>query len=117
MDNKDNRDYFHSLCKDVVKRDRSIIFAAVLDSTGKIIVGHTDNSSRYETSDCCKSSNDNKMYSFTFYYGSLLPVITRIKHKNHCIEVRVGSNRLAALGLGNENEKNSYILVGFQGQK
>lgn len=39
---KNNRDWFRGLCKDALSRDKSTIFAAVLDSGGKVIVGYAN---------------------------------------------------------------------------
>jgi hypothetical protein len=59
MKGVENRNRFDGMCKDVLSHNKAIIFAAVLDSAGKIIVAHANsywqNNEKYTESHACSS--------------------------------------------------------------
>jgi hypothetical protein len=87
------------ICKVVLSRDGSIIFAAVLDSLGKIIVGHSNSG---------ELNNEKEIKASRFYGTHILPVITRINNKNRSqlFDIRLTKRtHLSVTVIGQENEK------------
>lgn len=63
-----DRPELHKICKEALSFNKCIIFAAILDSYGKIIVGNWSNNAR--------RTRDNEHKGFIFYQDHLLPAIT-----------------------------------------
>jgi hypothetical protein len=106
--NKDHRDRFHSICKEIISAGKCIRFAAILDFRGSIIVCH---SNRY----------NKKIFKVSsFYRDSILPVITNMNRYGNntgsrfrVINVGIG-NRMAVgqlrpTDIGDENDTRRYF--------
>lgn len=104
-ENKGDRDRFHRICGATLSIDKSIIFVAILDSRGKIVVGHSRRG---------RSLNNEKgPQGYIFYRDSLLPVISTMKAENrsHVMKLLV-TNRteLGVIPVGDKN-KNWYAVT------
>lgn len=68
MEEAINRKELHKVCKEALSFNKCVAFAAIMDSSGKIIVG--------ERSANCKRGDENACKGFIFYQDHLLPVLT-----------------------------------------
>lgn len=68
MEEAINRKELHKVCKEALTFNKCVIFAAIMDSSGRIIVG--------ERSANFKRSDENGWKGLTFYQDHLLPVLT-----------------------------------------
>ena len=68
MEEAIDRKGLHKICKEALSFNKCVIFAAIMDSSGKVIVG--------ERSTNTKRNNEKGCNGFIFYQDHLLPVLT-----------------------------------------
>ncbi len=115
--NEGHRARLHELCKAALSVDKNISFVAILDSSGRMIVGHVKNS----------TFNIEEWRSFIFYRDFLRPVIARINTPGDEINNIgfqsfniAGSSdtiyvaQLSEIDYGHENKKSKYFLAVLQ---
>jgi hypothetical protein len=109
------RKELHKICKEALSFNKCVIFAAIMDSSGKMIVG--------ERSTNTKRSDEKRYNGLIFYQDHLLPVLTsmtnygghrstnRVYPKIQSQMLKVGlKNRISVAHL-HENSISCHFLV------